>query len=61
LSEWASHIKKKTQMSEDNFEEEEENWLWVPDGGLIPEQTGRLTLSHKITLTLTLTLGESQN
>jgi hypothetical protein len=30
-------------------------WSWAPDGGLKPRQTGRLTISHNIILTLTLT------
>jgi hypothetical protein len=29
------------------------NWSQVPDGGLIPGQTGRLIVSHKVTLTVT--------
>jgi hypothetical protein len=29
------------------------NWSLVPDGGLIPGQTSRLTVGHKITLTWT--------
>jgi hypothetical protein len=30
----------------------EKNWSRVPDGGVIPGQTGRLTIGRKITLTL---------
>jgi hypothetical protein len=32
------------------------NRFRFPDGGLIPGQTGRLTVGHKLTLTLTLDL-----
>jgi hypothetical protein len=34
--------------------EREINWLRVPDGGLIPGQTGRLTVGRKINLNLNL-------
>jgi hypothetical protein len=32
--------------------EVKENWSWVPDGGLIPRENGRLTVGLKITLTI---------
>jgi hypothetical protein len=42
------------QLSKDNFKEKEKkNWSRVPDGGLTPGQTGRLTVGRKIKLTLT--------
>jgi hypothetical protein len=30
----------------------EKNWSWVPGGGLIPKQTGQLTVDHMMTVTL---------
>jgi hypothetical protein len=30
--------------------EEKETWSWVPDGGLIPGQTDRVTIGGKITV-----------
>jgi hypothetical protein len=43
-------------LSKNNQREKGKNWSPVPDGCLTPRQTGRLTISHNITLTLTLTL-----
>jgi hypothetical protein len=28
--------------------EEKKNWSWIPEGGLIPEQTDQLTVGCKI-------------
>jgi hypothetical protein len=41
-------------MSENNFRREKEKMVAGPDPGLIPGQTGRLTVGHKIILILTL-------
>jgi hypothetical protein len=42
------------QLPENIFLGSEKIWLRVPDDGLIPGQTGRLTVGRKITLTLFL-------
>jgi hypothetical protein len=42
------------QLSKTNQREKGKNWPLVPDGCLTPGQTGRLTVGHNITLTLTL-------
>jgi hypothetical protein len=48
------HHNKKQQMSADNFWEKKINiGLQVQVGGLVPGQTGRLTVGLKITLVLT--------
>jgi hypothetical protein len=39
-------------MSKDNFKQKEKKSWPVPDGGLTPGQTGRLTIRHKMTFTL---------
>jgi hypothetical protein len=42
------------QKAENNFlQKERKNWSQIPDGGLIPGQTGRLAVDRMITLTLT--------
>jgi hypothetical protein len=40
------------QLSKDNFHGSEKNWSRMPDGGMIPEQTDRLTVGRKIALAL---------
>jgi hypothetical protein len=44
---------QRTQMFEDNFQGREKKLSQVPDCGLALEQTGRLAVGRKITLTLT--------
>jgi hypothetical protein len=41
------------QLSKNNEREKGKNWSRAPDGCLTPRQTGRLTVGHNITLTLT--------
>jgi hypothetical protein len=50
-SERASHNKNSTFLKNIPWKRKK-NWWWVPDGGLIPGQTGRLTVGRKVTLTL---------
>jgi hypothetical protein len=46
-------MKTKPQLSEEKIPlVRKKNWSLVPDGGLIPGQTGRLTVGHNMTLTL---------
>jgi hypothetical protein len=42
-----------SQLSKNNQSEMGKNWSRVPDGCLTPGRTGRLTVGHNITLTLT--------
>jgi hypothetical protein len=39
---------KKKFISEYNFRGEKENWSQVPDGGLIPGETGQMTVGRNI-------------
>jgi hypothetical protein len=54
-SERACHI-GKTANSKISSKERKENRSRVPDGGLTPKETGRMTVGPKITLNLTLSI-----
>jgi hypothetical protein len=47
-----AHHNKRTENVLREFPwKRNKDWLLVPDAGLIPGQAGRLTISHKMTLT----------
>jgi hypothetical protein len=48
-SERALHTIKNRKYLKIMSMEGKKNFSWVPDGGLIPGQTGRLTVGRKIT------------
>jgi hypothetical protein len=49
----ASHNKKTANVIRGFIWKRKNNWSRVPDGGLIPGETGRMAVGSKLTLTLT--------